>query len=378
MELYTLNSEFYRTSIVDEFTSLIWVEKYGAAGEVSLVTPATPDAMIRFAPGTFLSLGDSDEVMILETQEIDDNGVLTVSGGSLLGFLAHRVIRTTFPVPGLPHNKIWLFWNVKAGVIMTTIVQEMCISGDYIDDAWLYGLDGPNEKIPNLSIGASDASGPDLTVQVPFGPVYDALREIHEKYKVGMKLYLDNADEDGYSLVFSSYVGQDRTSSQTENPVIRLSPALDSLGKTKELHSSAGYKNVAYTFAPGVEDMGVFYGTAFEGGVSGDLIGFNRRTIMVFCDDITNDTVSNSDAVLEDLLNQRAADALANNNYIKLLDGEVIPHDDFQFGVHYGLGDIIELESNSGLVQNVRVMEYIRSKDESGERSYPTVSIVNE
>jgi hypothetical protein len=41
------------------------------------------------------------------------------------------------------------------------------------------------------------------------------------------------------------------------------------------------------------------------------------------------------------------------------------------------MGDIIELESLTGIVSKARVTEYIRSEDHNGEKEYPTISVIS-
>jgi hypothetical protein len=76
-------------------------------------------------------------------------------------------------------------------------------------------------------------------------------------------------------------------------------------------------------------------------------------------------------------MTQAGTDALANNNYTKLVDGEVVPQPQYKYGVNYKLGDLIELVGSDGGVQKAQVTEYIRSKDATGEKAYPTVSVVD-
>jgi hypothetical protein len=66
-----------------------------------------------------------------------------------------------------------------------------------------------------------------------------------------------------------------------------------------------------------------------------------------------------------------------DNKFTKVVDGEIVPDIQFKYGVHYYLGDVVELQGNSGIVQNARVTEYIRTQDESGERAYPTVTVLD-
>jgi hypothetical protein len=73
---------------------------------------------------------------------------------------------------------------------------------------------------------------------------------------------------------------------------------------------------------------------------------------------------------------QNAKDALANHNYIRAIDGQVSQINEYKFGTDYGLGDILELEGLTGIVNKARVTEYIRAQDKTGLREYPTLSVI--
>jgi len=98
--------------------------------------------------------------------------------------------------------------------------------------------------------------------------------------------------------------------------------------------------------------------------------------MMIFADDITTDMVAGNSQSLVNILNSRALDELTNNPFIKSVDGEIVPDNQFQYGIHYNLGDVIEVEGNTGVVQSARITEYIRSQDAAGEKAYPTVSMI--
>ena len=375
MELFTLDPDFLKDEIVDEFISAIWTERYSIAGDVNLVVEASPANIARLVEGTFLGLDGTDEVMIIETVVIE-KGKLAVTGPTLVAFLANRFIRTS-PT----HNeKAWPLTALKPGEIMTTIVQEMCIGGIYLAPGYLWNVDGPREIIPNLSIGDIDVSYADISIALPFGPVYDALKALSEQYHLGMSMYLESADESGYSLKFKSYAGRNLTSNQGTYPVVRLSPSMDTLADPKELRSISGFKNVAYTYASvnGTEGITTNAGVAFSDPDAETSEGFARRVLSVISSDVTIDDIGDTGAGLQALLNQEARNALANNNYVKVVDGEVVPQSEFQYGVNYLLGDIIELQGQSDIIQLARITEYIRSQDATGERSYPTVTVITE
>jgi hypothetical protein len=368
MDIYTLDQNFLRTDAIDDFNSVIWTERYTKAGDVNLVVPLTRENISRLPEGRFLGLRGSKEVMLIENALIEKNQ-LKVTGPSITQFLNNRVIRYTAAHADRYYNQ-----SMPPEAMMGALVNDMCIQGLGVS------VDGPRQIIPGLDAALIEGTVTSAPVQfaIPYGPIYDALVQIAETYQLGFQLYLESASTTVYYLLFRVYKGKDRTSGQSVNDVVRFSPNIDSLTNLKELRSISGYKNVAYAFAPSNPVPGVTQsGVAYADGEAATSTGFDRRILLVFADDLTTDKVGGSASVLLSVLNQRAKDALANNNYTKVVDGEVVPQAQYTYGTHYGLGDIVELQSLSGLLQKARVTEYIRSQDEKGERAYPTISVID-
>lgn len=191
-----------------------------------------------------------------------------------------------------------------------------------------------------------------------------------------MQITLDAVTDTSYFLGFRSYRGLDRTSDQTVNPIVRFSPGMDSFANIKEIQSIAQLKTEAFTFAP--SNPGGLATTPGMAKLSGDqYTGFDLRAMMVFAEDITTDQVGADPAVLLDILNSRSQDAITTNRFVQAVDGEIVPESQFKYGVHYNLGDLIEVQGNSGAVNPARVIEFIRAKDSTGTKEYPTVSIIN-
>jgi Siphovirus ReqiPepy6 Gp37-like protein len=370
MEPYTLNRNFLRQNVIDGFSSIIWTERYYGDSEVELVVPATKEMIQKLPMGTFLTIDESDEVMILETWDIK-NGNLKLSGISLLPWLDNRFIR----VSALHEDKYWYIADRTAGDILWTIINKMCVVGsEFLVDAVMGIPNAAQLAIPGLGLRDYDKSGPAISVGVPYGPVYKAMKEIATTYEIGMQITLESADDTSYFLGFRSYKGLDRTTGQVDNPAVRFSPTMDSFTDIKELQSIAALKTLVYAFAPGNPD-----GLATTPGVSaleGTHTGFDLRALLLFADDVTTDMVGGSAANLVDVLNSRANDALSTNHFIRAVDGEIVPDNQFKYGVHYNLGDLIEVQGHSEYVQTARITEYIRAQDEAGERAYPTVSMI--
>jgi hypothetical protein len=387
MDLYTLSDTFLAKDVVDQYVSAIWTERYSSAGDVQLVVPATPEMIERLADGTFLALRGSREVMELSTQSID-KGLMTVVGSALPEFLNQRYAWFKNPDSDSVDNRIADYTDEtrKPGEFIADVVNKMVINttamtGDWIDA----NLDWDLEEIPYLELGDVDTSGTVKRLTVTTGPLYDAIQPVAEKENIGFSLYLESADPiAGYVLKFTTYTGKDRTSDQTTYPLVRLLPDMDSLSDVKEVRSIANYKNIAYVF---------YKGEIHKYLADPDLPepeGFARRVLITdpdqepvghkvpFADERfgygTYTVVDPAD--VDAFLAQNAKDALANHNYIRAVDGQTSPNNDYQYGRDYNLGDIIELKSFTGTISKARVTEYIRSHDEKGERAYPTISVL--
>jgi len=372
VDIYTLDENFLRQDLIDNFTSVIWTERYTKAGDVTLVVPLTQENLVKLPEGIFLGTPGTREIMQVENALVEKNQ-LKLTGPSITQFLDNRVIRYSA-------NHADRYYNVtlKPGLAMGYVVNDMVVAGGPYTSSSAYGIDGPRQVIPGLQVMDMDSSGDAVALAIPYGPLYAALTQLADTYQIGLQMYLESATPAAYFLGFRTYAGKDRTSQgQPDNPV-RFSPNVDSLTDLKELRSIAKYKNVAYAFAPSNPVEGVTQsGVAYADNEAATSIGFNRRTLLVFADDLTTDKVGGSATVLLQVLNQRAKDALANNNYIKTVDGEIVPQTQFKYGQHYGMGDIIELQGLSGTLQRARVTEYIRSQDATGERAYPTISVID-
>ena len=387
MNLYTLNRNFLRQNVIDGFHSFIWTERYYGDSDVELVVPATIEMMQKLVPGTFLSLAESDEVMILETFNPED-GKLKVTGISLLPWLNNRFIRTS-PQHEVTSWTLGVNGGETPGWMLWAIIYYMCgVGSPYLNGTIPTGIPNPQQlAIPGLGLKDYDKSGLNVPTVIPYGPVYDAMREIATTYQIGMQITLDSVTDSSYSLGFRSYKGLDRTSDQTEHPPVRFSPQMDSLTDIKELQSIAALKTLVYAFADGFNEKDNPGLTTIPGEAKltgSEYTGFDLRALMI-SENLTIDMVGGSSqpavpgvpAKVVEVLNTRAAYALALNRFVKAVDGEIVPTSQFKYGIHYNLGDIIEVQGNSGIVQRSRVTEYIRAQDEAGERAYPTVAMLS-
>lgn len=395
MDLYTLDPYFGAADVIDEFISALWAERYAAAGDFTLVVESTPHNRFVLAENKFLALKGTDTVMQIETQTAKD-GELTVTGTDLLGFLDQRMFWNYNSLA--EEGEQVKDWNIEPGSwtpnqAIAQVVYNMI--GDSAMTATGGGnLDWVNEYMPGLVV-EYDVLGDTEQMNFTIGPLYTSIKQVAETYGVGMKMFLrtPGSFETPPEIVFTTYLGLDRSSGQEDNELVRFSPQLDNISGISELRSIKEWKNVCYVYYKGVISKHVDLG-AYPVAMASEPIGFDRRVLLTNAEGeppgrkpsllgtwqktpgLVNYTVPISDTFEAQYRAQNAKDALANHNYIHSMDGEVSA-DGKKIGTDYDLGDIIELESPTGLLAQARVTEHIRSEDALGEKEYPTISVIS-
>jgi hypothetical protein len=221
--------------------------------------------------------------------------------------------------------------------------------------------------------------------------MYSSIAQVAQAEGIGIRLYCAAPGEPP-DLQFQSYLGVDRSSGQDSYDLVRLSPQLDNVSGISEVRSIQEWKNVCYVLYKREISKHINPDTP---GYPDEPTGFNRRVMVTDAEgeppghkrSVLTQRMRETGAgfdygvtIVEDVdipafREQNARDAFANHNYIHALDGEVSP-EGAKVGVDYNLGDIIELEGVTGLIQNARVTEHIRSEDANGEKEYPTISII--
>jgi hypothetical protein len=312
--------------------------------------------------------------MILETRDIKD-GLLKTTGISIMQWTVNRIIRTTND-----HSvKEVALTGVTPGSALHWIVTNFLMNSSYLNGTINIGI--PTFQVvlmplPGLLPGDEELAGTPTNFSIPFGPVYDALKAIATSYGIGIRIRLGAVYDDYFMLNFDSYTGEDRTSGQSVNPVIRFSPEMDTFTNIRDLESDENHSNWVYTFAANetLQALGPTAGWAWNYAPPEET--FDLRVAQVFADNIDSATVTTV-ANLNAILQAKAAEELFNRRSAKLVDGELVQTGQIEYGIDYTLGDVIEVEGNTGIRQNARITEYIRSQDAAGERSYPTLSMID-
>jgi hypothetical protein len=376
MDLYTLTPDFLIKYKIERYSSLIWTERYSSAGDFSLVVPPTPQVVSILHPGCYLALRGRREIMVVESQSFD-SGLLTVSGYSLVKFLNQRL--SWFKNPDYDHTDASspLFADYATddqthGEFISDVVNKCVIDPPAFDSPYDdISLDWSHDKFAHLSLAHIDRVGYRGNLTFPnASQLYDGIEQLATEGHVGISLYLAQADFDtkDYVLRFSTYHGRDHTSDQELFPTIRFTPKTESMSNPKELRSNSEFKNVCYVSYK--NKITVHYSKY----VDSPPVDFSRRVIYVAAPDrkMPADKVPT-------FLKRVAAQAFRKHLHTHVIDGQVLGYlTEFKYPVDYYLGDIVEIEGQSGMIIKARISEYVRSQDQYGVKEYPTFEILAE
>lgn len=360
MDVFVLDDYLVRDSALDSYFSCIWSERVASLGDFELDVPNTPEMKSLLSIGKHLGINESKRVMTIETHDtkVDDQGrnVLTVSGRSLEAILTERVAWNN-ATAGSSTNPKWVVTGTPAAAARY-IFNQICV----------VGVLSASDIIPFYNAGTTYPTDtivefPDPVVfELEIGSVYDRIKDICDQYKMGFRLYkgLDTS-----KLYFNIYQGNDRTTQQNVLDPVVFSPSLDNLSKIQEFTSIENLRNVAFVYS---KTKSIF---VYAEGSDSSTAGLNRRVLYVDATSVEETTEPN----LTKILTQKGNEALAKYRSITAFDGEISQADQYTYGVHYELGDLVEMQSGNGITNNMRVTEQIFVADENGSRSYPTLSV---
>ena len=361
MEVYILDSLLRRVEVIDRFESLIWTERWSGLGDFEMIIRSTFQSRTLLQTDTMLAHSHSLYIMKIETVENDtsEDGLKTlkVKGRSLEKLLEDRVAR-----PSTANLSVTPTWDLVGppATLMRQIFHDICVTGILSEfDVIPFIVEARHPSLP-----ADNIAEPLDPIALKLDPmsVYNALSNIGNTWLLGFRM-LRNYDQS--QLYFDVYAGVDRTSGQSTYAPVIFTPELDNLQNTTELKTVEDFKNVAYVFSP------VGFLEVTSAGVDPEVEGFERRVLIVQADDITSGTSEE----ITSALTQRGAEALSEHRAFQAFDGEISQSSQYIYGMHYYLGDLVELRNEDGVTNKMRVTEQIFVSDKEGERMYPTLAL---
>lgn len=406
MEIYRLDDSTYLpVDPIEGWKTLIWTDRYAEAGEFQLKTPNIAETLTAIPDGSLVCEKDSPEVMYVETHSIstsdDGEEELTVKGRTFETNLERRIMRGEYRVP-------WSMGELASFTIQDAIA--VIIWNAVVNPTTADVTGSPNTRTTFENYTNVDVSR-DIRIQnVATGQVDDLITtqewwldqsEVYAKVlsllvlgNLGIRTVRPishNADilsvaysggvtpvpiatwtptDPVTSLRYEIYNGQRRT--VTPAAVDPLMPVIfaDSAGHLQTpsyLWSLRGMKNYAWV------DSNWESGVTWDGESAGASEPTNEDRYETYVD------VGQIDVEITDTagyLKQKGQEELKKLNRQILLDAAVSPKLPYKYNEDYFLGDVITAIGKYGVAQDMRVVEYVRTHDENGERGYPTL-IVN-
>lgn len=370
MDLYKLNSAWKPTKTIEGWDSLIWTERYQPCGDFELKTSKITQTLADLPLKTFLGIGESGEVMVVENLVIDsdpDQGdVLTVTGRTYESVLETRTSAPT----GASNNYVLVLSPPQntADMIQTIAGNQINAKDDFICSIDI------NNIYPSYAMTARPR-------QVPRGVSYNEILSLLAEDNLGIynfRFQPWNGDVvPGYFFTGNDpgtylYNGIDRSS------FVIFDVRAGHFEQGRYLWSIKDYFNTVYVSCP-------------TGGIEVSAAGtstytaLDRRVALLDANDITQA----AGATLNSMLTARGRAFLGEHKQKALFEGTVSPTNPYKFGYHdgypsflssrsaidndYFLGDTVQVIGDYGVSQKMIVTEYVRIHDNTGERAYPTL-----
>lgn len=366
MELYILDTTFTTIALLDDYESILWVDRFNTPGEFEAYLSSDNSAIPNLKIGYYLVQRDSEKMMIIESlqteTDVDNGNHLIVKGRSLESILDRRIIwdQTDF---GEDSN---LQTSVKK--LITDAIISPAISGRRIDNFRFKNSD--DEKITSLTLTAQYTMGENLL---------DIINKICEDNKIGYKITLNTSNQ----FIFQLFAGTDRSYDQTKNLCVIFSSKYDNLINSTYTEDITTYKNVTLVAGEKKEDSEERY--TKEVGASAKREGLKRRELFTDANDIRkkekegDEEVEIPDNIYYEKLKERGKEELTKNKKTQTFEGEVDPTLTFQYGRDFFIGDIVYVVNEYDQDGDARVTEFIFSENSSdGISYYPTFEAIND
>lgn len=358
MDMVKLDTQFNVSQFIENIHSILWIERFCPKIGEFVVKSADIRGLKSALPlGSFVSLRDAREIMIVENHELDTTGdelLVSISGRSIVSILEDRVHLRSSTDPednlndqttGSALDAAHYIWQVAAGSLVAH-------SGD---------------ELPNVAEMAYDNADLNLTkeFEIPLGSSWDAIVSVLDPSDCGIRI-LRPAWTGPLNFAHRHlYRRKDRSINQTTNEQVVFSDEAGDYDDVRYLWTQKESKNVAYVQSP----LGFL--RVFANGIS-SIGGFERKDLFVDASDITE---VKSGQTLNGLLTSRGLRELRKTYKTKTayIDASISPRTQYVYDEDYQLGDVVTVVNEFNIKKSMVVAEYVRNQDINGETAYPTL-----
>lgn len=357
------NNIFEPIGGINQFTSLIWPDKFNGYTTFELCAPITPENKNLIKKNNVLWCG-GDNAAKIEIIYVDKNDegekVFKVKGRTLEQILTTRIIWGTY-------NCV----NKYSSTAMYEIVEGQCVNPS---DSY--------RKIPFLECAEDEQLGKVISFQKTGGEVYNAVESIAKDSDLGFDILFKPKEK---KLIFKVVEGIDRTIVRQANEgseLVIFSTELEDILSSSYYTNNQDEKTLAYVAGEGEDTERKYI-------ISGNnaSYGFERKELYVDARDIQS-TVSNDDGTTteitsddyNDLLNDRGMEKLAEYDLVESFEAKMRIDSQYVYGIDYYKGDkVIVQDAELGVEVIAKITEVSENYDDEYELeitfgySYPTL-----
>jgi hypothetical protein len=360
MDLLILNNAFQKIGVIDTYESLIWTDRYYAAGDFELLTSPTQNVLSILSQGAYAAIKESEHLMIIEDLDIKTDPIngnkLVAKGRSFESILDRRIIWDPVKFESEPiQYSIFTLLNEHA-------INPLNVSRKINDLEFQFSTDPVVRSIQ-------------ISNQYWGDNLYTAIVDLCFSNNIGLKITLN--DQGKY--IFTLYSGVDRSYNQVEHSYVVFAPNFENLKNSEYMLSSRLLKTVA--LLAGEKGVGNAQLYMEVDPSEGSIIDLNRKEMFLDAQNITS-VDENGNSISENEyfahLYQKGLEELSKNIVIETFASEVDPTGEFIFGRDFYLGDILQVANEYGYEGKSRVIELVRCQDGSGFKIYPIFCVVPE
>lgn len=355
MDLTILNTSLDAVSIIDEYQSFIWTDRYYEYGDFELYTAMGDDILKYIKQDYYIINKESEHVMIIEklfiSSDAEGGNHITITGRSLESILMRRIVWGQKTVYGNLQNAI------------KTLITEAIINPS--DSA---------RRISNFIFeDSTDPAITKLTIDAQYtgDNLYKVIQAICEEREIGFKITLNDKKQ----FVFKLYAGTDRSYEQTNVPYVIFSPTFENIINSNYIENKQALKTITLVGGAGEGSARVYTTVSVS-----NQTGLNRREMFTDARDISaeQDGTPIPAATYKLLLMQRGKEKLTECTTVTSFEGQTETTIMFKYGEDFFDGDIVQIENEYGHETRARILEIVMSEDEEGTSVYPTFKTISE
>lgn len=429
------STNYIPTDLIEGYSSLIWAERFQPHGTFELKSWDVDGMKKKLPEGTFVSHLETQEVMQVETHEInmvgegeDEEPELTIKGKSVTSILEHRWVESAY------QKKRRMRKKYSATSAACVLIYNAIDNGSGFD--LTRGDDDPDtegvvnsyvwttkDRLPNIAVTeAVAAEGETRWWQLEQGLLYPQLQKIVFDQDLGLRTLrpvLPNSvkvitvqsalasrgtvvrtqTNNVEALRFEVYSGTDRS---TGPNAVQFSQLQGHILSPQYLESNENLKTALEVMSGEVEVSDVY--RPGDGGLTGwnrRVMGFDAGTPEIppepeKPDELKKNATKAEREARADAMdtwitkhakwkNKRAAivadfreeqtkaalRALKAQRRIDMFAGDISELSPFVYKTHYNLGDTVMLYGDYGKATKMLVAEYVRTEDANGDKGIP-------